>query len=219
MVICPLCGTGTESLFFEEVARRYSRCVCCDLIFLHPAGRPLPLDEVVRYLEHENHAASAGYVDFLRTLADPVCKAVPAGAHGLDFGCGPAPVLAALFCESGRPTDSYDPLFHANDVLLTATYDFVTCSEVVEHAHDPAALFGQLMSLVRVGGVLAVMTRMHGTHMDFGTWWYRRDLTHVCFYSVETMQWIARQRACELRLPVANVALFANASTRTPGSD
>ncbi len=205
---CPLCSTMVDATFFQESARRYFRCAVCDLIFLHPDNRPLPLDEARRYMEHENHAGDAGYVQFLRTLADPMRAATPVGSRGLDFGCGPAPVLAEILSATGRPTRHYDPLFFPDESLLVATYDFVTCSEVVEHAHDPADLFWQLTSLVRPHGKLAVMTRWHDANTEFDRWWYRRDLTHVCFYSAETMQWIAVRFGYRVELPAPNVAMF-----------
>jgi SAM-dependent methyltransferase len=215
---CPLCGTITDTSFFEDRARRYFRCASCDLVFLHADDRPLPLDETVRYLAHRNDPADAGYVQFLRTLADPVCLAVPVGAHGLDVGCGPTHVLAELLSATGRPTAHYDPLFFPDDALLATVYDFVTCCEVAEHAHDPAALFARLGSMLRPGGVLAVMTQFHGA-VPFDQWWYRRDSTHVCFYSADTMRWLARRFDYELALPVSNVALFTVpdvTKTRTP---
>src|SRR5471032_1083839 len=112
---CPLCAAITDATFLESAGRRYSRCERCDLIFLHPDDKPLPLDEVVRYLEHQNDASHAGYRAFLRQVADPLCAAVPVGAQGLDMGCGPAPVLAGILTASGRPTAQYDPVFHADE--------------------------------------------------------------------------------------------------------
>jgi SAM-dependent methyltransferase len=100
-------------------------------------------------------------------------------------------------------------LFFPRVELLNEQYDFVTCSEVVEHAHDPAALFRQLVGLLVPGGTLGVMTSLHDEITDFEGWWYRRDITHVCFFSVRTLQWVAEHFDLSLALPATNVALFS----------
>jgi SAM-dependent methyltransferase len=204
---CPLCSAAARTAVLELPARTYLECARCTLIFLHPDDRLLPLQEVLRYLEHENGAEDAGYVGFLRRLADPVCDVVPVGARGLDFGCGPAPVLGELLAAAGRPTSSYDPLFRPDDALLELRYDFVTCCEVAEHAHEPALLFDRLAGLLRPGGTLAVMTRFYGD-VPFENWWYRRDPTHVCFFNADTMRWVARRYGWRLELPTEHVAIF-----------
>lgn len=209
---CPLCARRELSPLLRDGARRYFRCAHCDLISLHPDDRPSPSDEARRYLAHENSGADDGYVRFLRRLADPLCDVVPVGARGIDVGCGPAPVLASLLTDGGRSTVSYDPLFFPQTDLLNEQYDFVTCCEVVEHAHDPAALFRQLVGLLLPGGTLGVMTSMHTDSIDFASWWYRRDVTHVCFFSERTMRWVGEQFDLTLTLPAANVVLFTSPS-------
>ena len=207
-IACPLCSGHELSLLLRDAGRRYYRCPHCDLISVHPNDRPSRAEESQRYGSHENDAADQGYVGFLRRLADPLCDVVPRGARGIDVGCGPAPVLADLLTESGRPTVAYDPLFYPRVELLDDQYDFVTCSEVVEHAHDPASLFRQLLGLLLPGGTLGVMTALHEDASNFDTWWYRRDVTHVCFYSAHTMRWVAETFELGLSLPATNVALF-----------
>jgi hypothetical protein len=117
-------------------------------------------------------------------------------------------VLGDLLTSLGYPTVSHDPLFRPNDASLRETYDFATCSEVVEHAHRPFDVFAQLGRLVRRGGLIGVMTRFHGLEAPFAQWWYRRDPTHVCFYDARTMAWIAERFAWSLELPAPHVALF-----------
>jgi SAM-dependent methyltransferase len=166
---------------------------------------------VLRYLTHRNSGDDPGYVAFLSRLAVWVEGRTESGATGLDYGCGPAPVLGDILIRSGRPTVSYDPLFRPDEQLLDASYDFVTCSEVVEHAFDPAHLFETLRRLVRPGGLLAVMTRMPGFEAPFKRWWYRRDPTHVAFYPPEAMRWIAERHGWSCEIPVPHVALFRSA--------
>lgn len=205
---CPLCGTIPTSLFLRDSARRFLSCSNCRLVFVHPDNRPDRLTESLRYREHQNSREDTGYVDFLRRLVDPVCAQMPVGSRGLDVGCGPVPVLSELLTDSGRPTEYYDPLFFPRLELLAATYDFVTCNEVLEHAHDPASLFAELVGLVRPGGTLTVATGMFGETIDFKTWWYRRDITHVCFFSEGTLRWAAQRFGMGISFPATNVAFF-----------
>ena len=216
---CPLCGDASPAPCHTDRTREFLRCPRCALVFAHPAFRLLPLAEVIRYLEHRNDPADQGYVRFLSRLADPVRARTPAGSRGLDYGCGPAPVLGGILTAAGLPTVSYDPLFHPDESPLERTYDFVTCSEVVEHVHAPGAFFPRIAGLVRPGGMLAFMTRFYGVEAPFATWWYHRDATHVCFYHADTMRWIAAHFGWPLELPAPNVALFTvthAAQPRTP---
>lgn len=206
---CPLCEEGAAAPILDSNDRTYHQCATCDLIFLEPSQRIQPLAEVMRYLEHNNDAGDAGYMAFLQRLGEPVRSRLAPGSRGLDFGCGPVRALGDWFTTAGYPTASYDPLFHPDESLLGDNYDFVTCSEVVEHAHDPGALFRTLDTLLRPGGLLGVMTRFHGVESSFERWWYRRDPTHICFFSARTMQWVAGRHAWQLELPAPNVAIFS----------
>jgi hypothetical protein len=209
---CPLCAHPAGAVYFEDQARRYFRCDRCALIHLDAGQLPTHAEEAERYRLHDNRSDDPDYVEFLRRLGDPVCDVVPVGARGLDFGCEPVPVLGEFLIARGRPTAAYDPLFFPDETVLSTQYDFVTCSEVVEHAHDPGALFARLGSLVRAGGTIGVMTRLYDPVPAFADWWYRRDLTHVCFYHTDTMRWIAGHHGWTLKLPVPNVAVFTTAA-------
>jgi SAM-dependent methyltransferase len=184
------------------------RCARCALIHLHPDARLTPDQEIARYREHNNVVGDPEYEKFLDRLCTPLRERLPAGATGLDFGCGPARALESIMRGAGFATESYDPYFHPDDSLLTRRYDFVACSEVVEHLYDPAATFRLLDSLLVPGGVLGVMTRMYGHEAPFAEWWYRRDPTHVCFYNEDTMHWIAEKHGWSLELPRAHIAIF-----------
>jgi hypothetical protein len=134
---CPLCHSDACELYHAEGERRWFRCPSCTLIHLDPALRLSPRDERARYSHHENNPHDPRYVDFLRRLADPLARRLLPGARGLDFGCGPSPVLAGMLNEAGFPCRAYDPFFFPDASRISGQYDFVACSEVVEHACDP----------------------------------------------------------------------------------
>lgn len=189
--ICPLCGNATGA-FCEDRARRYFECPGCGLVLADPASHLSPEDERAIYDLHQNDPADAGYRGFLSRLADPlVAKLVP-GMRGLDFGCGPGPALSIMLCEAGMAMADYDPCYAPDATLLAAQYDFVTCTEVVEHFRDPLAGWTQLASLVRPGGWLGVMTQLAPeVPANFLRWRYRDDRTHVSFHRLATLRWLA----------------------------
>ena len=205
---CLLCR-GATAPFFDDHDRAYLRCETCALVFVPPRQHPTPAEERERYLWHRNEA-DEGYVSHLRRLVDPLTARLRPKTRGLDFGCGPEPVLGRLLEDDGFPTASYDPLFRADEALLTTCYDFITCSEVLEHLRDPRETLGRLDALLAADGVLGVMTRLYDG-VDFGSWWYRRDVTHVCFYAADTLRWIADWRGWRLERPSPDVTLFSRA--------
>jgi hypothetical protein len=111
--------------------------------------------------------------------------------------------------EQGFRMRDYDPCFAADPGTLECTYDFITCTETVEHFHQPRTEFDRLAGLLRPGGLLAVMTEwLDEDENRFENWWYARDPTHVSFYSRQTLTWIARQWSWTLSLPCTNVAFW-----------
>lgn len=189
---CPLCRQHDCAQFSRHDGCDYFRCPCCELTFLHPQQLPAPDAERAHYDLHENDPDDPGYRSFLDRLAAPLCERLNRGSEGLDFGCGPGPALARMLAERGHHMTIYDPLFAPDTSVLDRQYDFVTCTEVVEHFHQPAKEFALLFSLIRPGGVLAIMTSMLHDGIDFQRWHYRRDPTHVCFYRQQTFFWLAR---------------------------
>jgi len=51
----------------------------------------------------------------------------------------------------------------------------------------------RLWSCLKPSGVLGIMTKRVIDQEAFSRWHYKDDLTHVCFYSTETFQWLAAQ--------------------------
>jgi 2-polyprenyl-3-methyl-5-hydroxy-6-metoxy-1,4-benzoquinol methylase len=152
------------------------------------------------------------YRKFLSRLAEPLKEVLQPGDRGLDFGCGQGPALAAMMNEAGFPTQVYDPIYFPDEAPLNACYDFITCTEVVEHLHEPRPAFEQLDTLLAPGGILAVMTRWLTEDASFANWRYRRDPTHVCFYRIETLEWLAEAFGWLLQFPARNVTFFRKRS-------
>lgn len=207
-MICPLCSDDRIRPFARVGDDRYHRCPSCDLVFLDPELRPDRGVERARYETHENDPEDPRYRAFLDRLAGPLIDRLAPGAHGLDYGSGPGPALSVMLEERGFPTEIYDPFFAPDPAPLRRRYDFVTCSETAEHFHDPGGELARLDGLLRPGGWLGLMTGVLTDDIDFPTWWYARDPTHVAFYSPATLEWIAGHFGWTLERPSTNVALF-----------
>ncbi|WP_035725041.1 class I SAM-dependent methyltransferase [Fodinicurvata fenggangensis] len=186
-------------------AKHYWRCEDC---LADPAERLTPEAERQVYLDHENDPHDPGYRRFLSKLADPLCERLSEPADILDYGCGPGPALAQMLREAGHRVTLYDPFFHADETKLVGGYDAITCTEVVEHLHDPASEFERLGGLLRPGGWLAIMTCFQTEDARFANWHYRRDPTHVVFYRAETLEFLAARHGWRCEIPVKDLALI-----------
>jgi SAM-dependent methyltransferase len=187
-------------------------------VFLDPDQWPSLDAEIARYELHENRSGDADYENFLSRLAAPIIARTSVGSRGLDYGSGESDALAGLLTRSGRPTVAYDPAFRPDTAALDERYDFVVCSEVMEHVHEPRALFERFDRLVRPGGIVGIMTGMYDEVPSLADWWYIRDITHVCFYSKATMEWVARTFGWRAEFPAPNVTVFISATERDRSS-
>lgn len=221
---CPLCEAPRTSLFLRQSTRvpwhlysptapkgeglRFFRCGSCDLLFKDPAIRTTPEQARRHYEKHNNDLGDQGYRAHLLRLLTPVASHLSAGAVGLDYGCGPTLSLEPLARELGFECHSFDPEFFPDTQLLRdAHYDFVLCSEVVEHFDEPRVEFERLRRLIKpAGGILGLMTQ-HPPE-SFPDWWYQRDPTHVVFYSPRTIHKIAQLFRLHLLLNQHGVALL-----------
>jgi SAM-dependent methyltransferase len=205
---CPLCGSAAVHPLPPVRAGRFLECSACGLVHRPAEERPSAAGERTHYATHRNDPGDERYRAFLDRLAAPLAARLRPGAEGLDYGCGPGPALAAMLEERGFRMRLFDPFFAPDAGALELTYDFVTCTETVEHFHRPAGEFARLDGLLRPGGILAVMTEPVPEDRPLGEWRYARDPTHVCLYRPRTMEWIARWCGWRLESPGRGVYLF-----------
>ena len=110
--------------------------------------------------------------------------------------------------EDGFSAALYDPLFHPDETVLAHTYDFITCTETVEHFATPRADFLRLHKILAPGASLGIMTDILEDKEGFGDWYYHRDPTHVAFYTRHTFHWIAEWLGLGVEFPQRRVILF-----------
>ncbi|MCR8915109.1 class I SAM-dependent methyltransferase [Marinobacter sp. PJ-38] len=205
---CPVCETPALVPFQTINDIRYHRCETCEATVMDDSGWLGEREEKAIYDLHDNDLQDEGYRGFLSKLTNPLLERLAPGARGLDFGCGPGPALAAMLREAGMEMTVYDPFFYPEKSVLKQQYDFITCTEVVEHLHRPAEVFRQLDGLLVSGGWLGVMTCFQTDDERFANWHYRRDPTHIVFYRRATMDWLASAQGWALEIPAKDVALF-----------
>ena len=205
---CPLCPDGEPAWFAEVRNHPYYQCDTCRLIFMEPAYRPSPDDEIAQYETHDNDPADQRYRRFLDRLAQPLVERLPATATGLDYGAGPGPTLSIMLAERGYDMTIYDPFYADHPEVLEHHYDFITCTETAEHFFRPGEEFKRLDRLLRPGGWLGLMTLRRDPAKPFAEWHYLRDPTHVCFYDDATLHWIAEHFGWQLEIISQSVALF-----------
>lgn len=206
--VCPLCQERTTAEFAVVDGRRYQRCRHCDLTFLEPSQRPSAVAERAEYDLHQNQPHDPRYRRHLAKLTEPLLRNVPPGAEGLDFGSGPGPTIAVMLGEQGFRVWNYDPFFAPDRAVLERRYDFITCTETAEHFHEPAREFSLFQNLLRPGGQLGIMTTMLTEGIDFQSWWYRREISHVSFYSPKTFDWIGRRHGWSTTIHPPDVVIF-----------
>ena len=189
---CPLCLRSDQLSGVQGPdARRCYLCANCALIFVDPAQRLSPAEERVRYTLHQNSPHDRGYVAFLNQLLQPLLSYLVDGVRGLDYGCGPTPVLSRLAQDQGIACDDYDPFFV--DGPLRPPYDVVFASECFEHFHHPAEEMAHILGLLKPGGLLAIMTERWTTLAAFADWYYAQDPTHVVFYHADTFDFLCER--------------------------
>lgn len=209
---CPFCGSSCtlchEVRRQEQLLRAFFNCSHCLAIHV-PKHFHLPAAlEKAEYDKHQNFPHDEGYRRFLSRIYEPLLQRIDAPASGLDFGCGPGPVLAMMLEEAGHRMARYDLFYYPDEQVLQQSYDFITATEVVEHLSAPVEVLDRLWSLLRPGGVLGLMTKRVTDIQAFATWHYKNDPTHITFFHERTLQWLANRWRCECELVGSDVVFF-----------
>ncbi len=189
---CLLCESHSAIFFFDQkTSWEYFHCRNCDLRFLDPKNRLGKEEEKRRYQLHQNDVNDSGYQNFVTPLLKIIKEKIDPDSLILDYGCGDGPVLTHLLKAEGFSNITlFDLYFKNSPEALDKKYDLIFSTEVIEHFYNPAEEFFRLKNLLRDGGQLAVMTLFYSEEINFAAWPYRKDFTHVCFYSRKTCQWI-----------------------------
>ena len=191
---CPLCLTTHTRFYVQDKLRQYFRCDSCALVYADRSSLLSAQAEHAQYLLHNNDINDAGYRRFLSRVSEPLLARLNrTGLSGLDFGCGPGPLLAKILSEAGHSMQLWDPYFAANPAALQQQYDFISCTEAIEHFINPAIEWATWQQLLKPSGILAIMTKRYTDLNAFSRWHYKNDPTHVSFFHNDTFCWLAAQ--------------------------
>ena len=189
---CPLCNSPS-TIFYQFKNQLYHQCNNCYGIFVDEKLKPDRETEILRYQKHNNNIDDEGYRKFVASITSAIMRDFIKNDKGLDFGAGTGPVISKILKENGFQIELYDPFFHNYPKLLDAQYDYIACCEVIEHFHDPKKEFSLLKRLLRKNGKLYCMTNIYNENIDFSTWDYKSDFTHVFIYHKNTIWYIKEE--------------------------
>ncbi|TVP95446.1 MAG: class I SAM-dependent methyltransferase [Acholeplasmatales bacterium] len=199
MTECVVCQGATQSLLDSQIRRgvtfvTYHVCLRCGFTMKDATAFPSPDEEKTQYDYHENTPDNTGYVAMFERFITHAIEPFVAPTRVLDYGSGPGPVLLDCLRRVGFDGVGYDPFYQPDTSVLKTRYPLIVSTEVFEHFHDPMATLEAIDRLLEVGGHLAVMTRLRpASDQAFLDWWYRRDSTHVAFYTMAAFDYIAKQ--------------------------
>ena len=208
MKICTVCKNNKIEFFLNVEGLDYWQCAFCKATMLDPIKFIPSNKEKKHYLKHNNEINDARYRTFLSNLIEPLKDKISIYDIGLDYGCGYAPALADILKKDGFNVELYDPFFFKNENIFFRKFNFITCSEVVEHFFKPYEEFNKIDSLLAKNSWLAIMTSFMTEDYLFKNWHYRRDPTHVVFYKKITFKIIASQNNWKINFPSENIVLF-----------
>ena len=196
--ICKICSKNVYELHDEQFNTVYLRCESCGFIHLTETFHVTFDEERTEYDLHENSSDDEKYVKYLdRFLTEAVDPFIKKG-KALDFGCGPEPVLASLLKKRGFSTMTYDRHYSHDEDALIMMYDLITSTEVFEHFHDPAKEMAIIASCIKSGGFLSIMTSVPPSDGPFLKWAYRREQTHISFYTEQALSLLAEKNKMQM---------------------
>ena len=186
---CLLCKSNTN-LFFEDKNKKYYKCDNCLSIMLDPSNHVTDEEEKERYETHNNDINDIRYQNFVSPIVESVRNNYNTNHLGLDYGAGTGPVITSILEKEGYNIKLYDPYFHYYPENLCEKYDYIICSEVIEHFYHPYDEFAKLSNILKEKGSIICMTSIYDDGIDFNNWTYKNDKTHVFFYHKKGLEWI-----------------------------
>lgn len=199
-MICRICGGIVEEIHDIQFSNKYYYCRTCEYIGVDKKDVVTKEKEKAQYDYHENTIEQEGYVEFFKKFINNAVIPFLIGDVGLDFGSGPEPVLAQVMLRDyNRHIDFYDLYYQPEKIYENKIYDYIISTEVMEHLQDPMKIIRILYKHLKVGGTLSIMTLFHENNTEqFLKWWYRRDVTHISFFTPQTFKVISKKTGFEI---------------------
>ena len=208
---CKICSNATTSIEDKKKSLYYYRCLSCGFVSLDDTQRVDETREKKQYDQHNNSLENEGYVAMFEEFIDlsiaPYIKNIQTA---LDFGSGPTPVFSELLKRRGLEVDIYDLFYAPKKVYETKSYDLITSTEVFEHLSKPLEVLELLTKHLNLQGYIVLMTKFPPKEDDaFLNWWYRRDPTHISFFTPKSFEIMAEKVGLKLLKTInSNIAVF-----------
>jgi 2-polyprenyl-3-methyl-5-hydroxy-6-metoxy-1,4-benzoquinol methylase len=86
----------------------------------------------------------------------------------------------------------------------------ITSTEVFEHLQKPMEVLELLAKYTKEGGYIILMTKFPPTDdKEFIEWWYRRDITHISFFTPKSFELMAKKIGLKIIKTVdKNIVVF-----------
>jgi 2-polyprenyl-3-methyl-5-hydroxy-6-metoxy-1,4-benzoquinol methylase len=193
-MICTLCS----SRLITKKDPSYYDCDLCRALVKDENQYLSPAEEKAHYETHNNDVDDIRYQKFTMPITNYVLANCLPTNKGLDFGSGTGPVITSMLRKKDYDVVVYDPFFAPNHNIFKTTYDYILSCEVFEHLNNPKKEIDRLTSLLKPNGLLLIMTLLYNDQVDFKTWHYRRDPTHIFIYRKETIEYIAKVQQLDI---------------------
>ena len=193
MNLCKVCYGETTTMTDKKKGMAYYRCKKCGFISLDKAFIVDNVREKKHYEKHNNSFECKGYVEmFERFISKAIEPYLSTINSALDFGCGHTAVLAKLLENRGLEMDIYDYYFFPKKLYRDKKYDLITSTEVFEHLENPQEVLNDLVQSLNPNGYIVLMTQFPPSDDElFLKWWYRRDITHIGFFTPNSFEIMA----------------------------
>lgn len=202
-MICTLCN----SILINKKDEFFYDCNTCKAIVKDKQHHLTASEEKERYETHNNDVDDVRYQDFTSPITNYVIENFLSEHKGLDFGSGTGPVISSMLEKEGYNIVQYDPFFAPDKNTLNTMYDYIVSCEVFEHFYHPKTEIDRLISMLNSNGAILIMTLLYHDEMDFDTWFYKKDPTHVFLYRKETFEYIAKEN--KLKIDILTDRLIA----------
>ena len=191
---CKICQSDTTVIFDNKKELSYYRCKCCGFVYLDNKFIIDKESEKSKYDMHQNAFDSLGYVKMFEEFIEKSIVPYEENIKSvLEFGCGSGPVLAELLERKGLVVDIYDLYFYPKKVYEGKMYDLITSTEVFEHLKEPLKILKLLLEHTNKSGYIVLMTKFPPKEDEsFLAWWYRRDPTHISFFTPKSFEVMAK---------------------------
>lgn len=196
---CKICHSPTKLVEDQQLQKHYFYCSNCHCISLDARYYLTLEQEHSLYNNHHNSLENEGYVKMFEDFLDFFWDDLTCKENVLDFGSGPTPVLSQLLAKRNVHVDYYDKFYQPLKCFEHQTYDLITSTEVFEHLDDPKTTLKLLADHLNPKGMIGLMTLFHSDdEAHFLKWWYRRDPTHITFYTPKTIELLAQECGLEM---------------------